>query len=290
MATNAIGTNIELAGWALVQQVTQPSGEYSAEYRGNMDTLSAAVAKVKATADYDTINVSVDASTGVATITISRGANNTATKVPTGETKMPTCNIAGSMLSPKLHQAPFFLVGEGDSATPLPLEMIKGIEWSLKNIGIVTTGDFFPGFNAAQLAKGHAYAAWRVFGIDTYLSPSYQMTITHYLEPAQKSNLAAYYKEAGKVWSWATAINKLPTALRPQDMGVPAWLAQAPSVSYTKDGITVTQVFIGAEKFPAFYPVETGTEGLTYEPPALPEGYWRDSKWVQSQMTSGEAS
>lgn len=290
MAIDSKGSNIEIEGWALVNATTQPSGEYTAEYKGDLSKLDEFLAAVNADASfhYDSINVSKDQSTGVATVSITANAD-VATKIPDGQTRMPTCTIQGTMLSPKLHQCPSLNqttdTQGATTETPLPLIALQSVEWNLKNKGIVTSGDFPPGIATENV---YLYARWRMFGLDTYLAPSYAMTVTIYLDIKQKAQIASYIKKAGKVWAWASAIDVLPISIQPQAIDVAAWLAQAPSIAYTKEGITITQVFIGAEKFPSFYEAETSD--LVYDPPAIPDGYWRDSEFVQAQQTSGEES
>lgn len=294
MAINKKGTNVDVLGWALVNATTQPSGEYTAEYRGSIDNLDAMLAKLGATGDdndnyYDSVQVTKDTQSGVATVTITAGAGTIEAKerIPAGETKMPTVSIQGSMVSPPLHQNPNFTTvtqeeGQAPVETPLTLEEIRCVEWCLKNQGMVTDGDLPVATN--ELVK--LYARWRMFGIDTYLAPSYVMTITRFLDVKSKNNVPNVIKDAGKVWSFATLAATLPTAVRPVNIGVPAWLAQAATVNYTKDGITVTQTFVGAQAFPNFYATES--PNLVYLPPAMPDGYWRDSKWMQNQISSGE--
>lgn len=289
MAIKSKGSNINVVGWALVNKTTQPSGEYSAEYKGDLSKLSDFYTAIAA-ADvyYDTINLSKDSATGVATVTITRAAADEKAKIPEGQTRMPTCTIQGTMLSPKLHQCPSFnQATDANGATtesPLPLIALQSVEWNLKNKGIVTSGDFPVGIASENVYR---YARWRMFGIDSYLAPSYAMTITIYLDIKQKAKIASYIKTAGKVWAWATAIDVLPPSIQPQAVGMAAWLAQAPSIAYAKEGITITQVFIGAKKFPSFYEAETAD--LVYDPPEIPDGYWRDSVFGQAQQTSGEA-
>lgn len=294
MAINKTGTNVDVLGWALVNATTQPSGEYTAEYRGSIDNLDAMLAKLGATdaendAYYDSVQVTKDTQTGVATISISAGAGTMEAKerIPAGETKMPTVSINGTMLSPPLHQNPNFTTvteeeGQAPVETPMTLQEISSIEWCLKNQGIVTNGDLPATTN--ELVK--LYARWRMFGIDTYLAPSYAMTITRFIDVKSKNDIKNKIYEAGKVWKFATLAAALPAAVRPVDFDVPAWLAQAPTISYTKDGITVAQTFVGAQAFPDFYAREA--EELVYLPPAMPDGYWRDSKLVQLQQSSGE--
>lgn len=290
MAISSKGSNIEIDGWALVNAITQPSGDYIAEYRGDASKLDEFLEEVNAdnSFHYDTINIAKDPTSGVATVTITANAD-VAVKIPEGQTRMPTCNIQGTMLSPKLHQCPSLnqtTNSQGATAeAPLPLEAIQSVEWNLKNKGVVTSGDF-PVTIATE--NVYLYARWRMFGLDTYLAPSYAMTITIYLDISKKTKIGDYIKTAGKVWAWASAINVLPETIQPQTIDVAAWLAQAPSIAYTKEGITITQVFIGAEKFPSFY--ESENADLVYNPPAMPEGYWRDSAWGQAQITSGDES
>lgn len=269
MATKAFGQsyNKALVGWAKVSELTQKSGETTIVFRGVATSLEQAISTIEADASiiYDKMQVDTDEETGTATITLTKSPTTTDSKPPSGQVRNPTCSIQGSMLSPQLHQHPTFSEGE----TPLTLSAIATTNYCLKNYGEVGTGDLH-----GEEASAFVYARWRSYGIDTYLAPSYTMTLTYYLEKISK--ISDFIAKAGKVFAFNTAIKLLPNDIKPEDIGVPAWLAQAPSISITSDGITVTQTFVGAKAFPSFY--ETEDKTLVYDAPDLPDVYWRDLK------------
>lgn len=283
----AVGTNIDVEGWALVSRVEQDGGGYTCEYRGAADKLDAMKAYLysnnqdgSAVNYFDSMDISIDSTSGVAIIRTNTSAitATTAERVPEDQTQQPTCVITGSMASPPIHQHPYFSENENADLN-LTLEDIQAVEWCLKNNGIVTAGDIH-----ATGMRVDEYARWRCFGIDTYLAPAYTMELTYYLKSSQKASIASFIKTAGKVWSLSSAIARLPASIQPlADTVPPAWLAQAPTINYTSNGITVSQSFVGAEKFPSFYKAET--EALVYDAPALPLQYWRESKF--RQLSSG---
>lgn len=283
----AVGTNIGIEGWALVSRVEQEGGGYISEYRGSADKLADMKAYLYSNTQaggavnfFDSMDVSVDSTSGIATIRTNTSANtaSSAERVPDDQTQQPTCTITGSMASPPIHQHPYFSENENADLN-LTLEDIQAVEWCLKNNGIVTAGDIH-----ATGMRVDEYARWRCFGIDTYLAPTYTMALTFYLKTSQKASIANYIKTAGKVWTLATSTAQLPPSIKPVANTVPpAWLAQAPTINYTANGITVSQSFIGADKFPSFYKAET--EALVYDAPALPLQYWRESKF--RQLSSG---
>jgi hypothetical protein len=286
----AIGTNINIEGWALVSSIPQESGAYVTEYRGSADKIDEMKAYLYAlnqdgtnTNYFDTLEVaSVDPQSGIAVIRTSTSASTATNKerIPDDQTQQPTCTINGSMLSPQLHQMPYFTSSE-DTAQNLALEDIQTIEWCLRNQGIVTDGDIRDAKSVDE------YARWRSFGIDTYLAPTYTMALTFYIKASQKKNLVQYIKKAGQVWKLESVIAKLPKSIQPNIDIVPqAWLAQAPTIAYTSNGITISQNFVGAEKFPSFYVAED--EKLKYDAPLLPSVYWRDTKF--RQLSSGQPS
>ena len=159
----------------------------------------------------------------------------------------------------------------------MPLSGIASVNYCLSKRGQVTTGNLH-----GETEITYLYARWRSYGIDTYLAPSYTMTITFYLKKASK--IDDFILKPCKVWTLATTLEEVPNDLRPKDIGVPAWLAQAPTINITRDGITVSQAFVGAEKFPNFYESEEKT--LVYEPPQLIDKYWRDD--AIENVSSGE--
>jgi hypothetical protein len=279
MATKAFGWNYDksLVGWAKVSETAQPSGEATIVFRGILSSLSSALTAI-ANDDkliYDAVSVDTDEESGTATITLTKSATTTESKPSTGQTRLPTVAIQGSMLSPQLHQHPTFSTGE----KPLTLSAIATTNYCLKNYGEVATGDLH-----GEEEIAFTYARWRSYGIDTYLAPSYTMTITYYLDKTSK--IDDFILEAGKVFKFSSAISRLPNDIKPTDIGVPAWLAQAPSINITSDGITVSQAFVGAKAFPSFYASED--KSLTYDAPDLPDIYWRDLKHKREH--SGEES
>lgn len=278
MANKALGASYKgVLGWTKVSDVPQTSGEATIVFRGVLSSL--AEAKIAIANDptlvYNTMQTETDEETQTATITLTKSAINTESKPnpEEGQTKLPTVSIQGTMLSPQLHQHPTFSSGEN----PLTLSAIAKINYCLKTLGNVTTGDL-----DGEPAIAKSYARWRSYGIDTYLAPSYTMTITYYLDKTKKAK--DFILEAGKVFKFVTAIAKLPKDIQPEDLGVPAWLAQAPSINITSDGVTVSQSFVGAKAFPSFYTAEDKV--LVYDAPELPDEYWRNR--LKQQLSSGQ--
>lgn len=267
-------------GWAKTSVTTQTGGAKTIEYQGNTDNLDDALAFIKLNEKYDDISISSDPTSGTSTITLTVNAQTAlatdTSTIPDGEVRMPQVAITGSMASPNLHQSPFFYKDAND---PLSLLAVQTIEYLLKNKGFVVEGDI------AQFgATDTLYALWKCYGMDTYLAPTYTMTITYSFEANAngKAKLSERILEAGKVFSWATVIASIPTGVQPASIGVPAWLANAPSISYDGDAITLTQSFTGADKFPNFYKREN--ENLVYAPPALPTVVIQEIE----EATSGE--
>ena len=272
MATKEIGSKLgEAFGWAKVSVITQPSGESVSVYRGSITYLDKAIAYIKSANGplYDSMDIDSDEESGTATITLNKSATTTDGKPDDGQTRNPTVSIQGTMLSPQLHQHPTF--SEGDNK--LTLSAIATTDYCLKNNGEVITSDL-NGENPLAII----YARWRAYGIDTYLAPSYTMSITYYLESTDKAK--EFILAAGMVCTFDTACAKLPNALKPEYLDIPAWLAQAPSINITDDGVTVTQAFIGAKAFPSFY--ETEDTKLVYDPPELSDEYWKKNKNANS--------
>ena len=273
MATKAFGSNIDVEGWALTSQIPQQSGEVITTYQGNASTLQDAIAYVEDEKNeiyFDSLEPDIDEQTGVATIKLTKSANNTITKpTSTSQVRTPTVVIQGAMLSPQLHMHPTF--------KDMPLSGIASVNYCLSKRGQVTRGNLH-----GEPEITYIYARWRSYGIDTYLAPSYTMTITFYLKKASK--IGDFILKPCKVWRFDTTLEEVPNDLRPTGINVPAWLAQAPNINSTRDGITVSQAFIGAEKFPNFY--ETEADNLVYEPPELIDKYWRDD--AIENVSSGE--
>ena len=268
MATKALGTNYQnVVGWAKAEETPQESGEKVVIFRGALVNLGAALSAIKAddTLIYDDVKIDTDAESGTATITLTKSPTTTTSKPGNDQVKNPTVSIQGSMLSPQLHQHPFFSQGE----KPLTLSAIATVNYCLKNYGEVAAADLERESNAALI-----YAQWRSYGIDTYLAPTYTMNITYYLSSTAK--ITDFIEVAGKVFKFDTVINRLPKDKQPPDISVPAWLAQAPSINITSDGITVTQSFVGATAFPSFYATEDKT--LVYDAPQLSDEYFYDLK------------
>lgn len=270
----------EAIGWAKTSVTTQTGGAKTIEYQGNTDNLSEALAYIKGAEKYDDITISNDPTSGTSTVTLSVNAQTALTEedstIPENEVRMPSVSIVGSMASPNLHQAPFFYSNENDK---LSLLAVQTIEYLLKNKGFVVAGDI------AQFgATDTLYALWKCYGMDTYLAPTYTMTITYYFEAnaSGKAKLSSRILEAGKVFAWASVIADIPNGVKPIDIGVAAWLANAPSISYDGDAITLTQSFTGADKFPNFYKREN--DNLVYAPPALPTVVVQEIE----EATSGE--
>lgn len=273
MATNAFGSNIGVDGWALTSQIPQQSGEVITTYQGNASTLQDAIAYVeneKNNIYFDSLETDIDEQTGIATIKLTKSANNTETK-PTNasQVRTPSVVIQGSMLSPQLHMHSTF--------KDMPLSGIASVNYCLSKRGQVTNGNLH-----GEPEITYLYARWRSYGIDTYIAPSYTMTITYYLKKVSK--IEDFILTPCKVWKFATTLENVPNDLRPKDIEVPAWLAQAPTINITRDGITVSQAFVGAEKFPNFY--ESEDKALVYEPPQLIDKYWRDD--AIENVSSGE--
>lgn len=283
-----IVVNDKNVGWAKTSVTTQTGGAKTIEYQGNTDFLSEALSYIKGNERYDDISISSDPTTGTSTVTLSLNAQTAlatsdAVVVPEDEVRMPTVAIVGSMASPNLHQAPFFYSNANDK---LSLLAVQTIEYLLKNKGFVVASDIaqFGGMDTL-------YALWKCYGMDTYLAPTYTMTISYFFEASAsgKTKLAQRILEAGKVWSWSKVIESIPSGVKPSDIGVPAWLANAPSISYDGDAITLTQSFTGADKFPNFYKREN--EDLVYAPPALPTVAIQDIEEISSGTeteTNGE--
>lgn len=268
MATKALGTNYQnVIGWAKAEETPQESGEKVVIFRGALVNLGVALSAIKAddTLIYDDVKIDTDAESGTATITLTKSPTTTTSKPGKDQVKNPTVSIQGAMLSPQLHQHPFFSQGQ----KPLTLSAIATVNYCLKNYGEVAAADLERESDAALI-----YAQWRSYGIDTYLAPTYTMNITYYLSSTAK--ITDFIEAAGKVFKFTTAIKRLPKDLQPKDIGVPAWLAQAPSINITSDGITVTQSFVGATAFPSFYSTEDKT--LVYDAPQLSDEYFYDLK------------
>jgi hypothetical protein len=278
MATLALGSNYnKILGWAKTSEVEQPSGEKVTVFRGVIAKLGDTLAAIAADKSlvYDDLKLEKDEELGTATITLTKSAVTTESKPANGQTRNPTVSIQGSMLSPQLHQHPTFANGKDK----LTLSAIATTNYCLKNYGEVATGDLH---GESEIA--YTYARWRSYGIDTFLAPSYTMTLTFYI--SNTSHVKSFIQKAGKVFSFNTAVSLLPNDLKPKGIEVPAWLAQAPSINITADGITVSQAFVGAQAFPSFY--ETESEDLVYTPPELKDVYWRDLKHKREH--SGEES
>ena len=272
MATKAFGYNYDqsLVGWAKVSETAQPSGEATIVFRGILTTLSSALTAIANDKNliYDAVSVDTDEESGTATITLTKSATTTESKPSTenGQVKNPTVSIQGSMLSPQLHQHPTFSTGD----KPLTLSAIATTNYCLKTYGEVANADL-----ERESETAITYAQWRSYGIDTYLAPSYTMTITYYISDPDKAK--EFILEAGKVFTFNTVIKNLKEDLKPKAIdNVGAWLAQAPSINITSDGVTVSQAFIGAKAFPSFYASEDKT--LVYDAPKLSDEYFYDLK------------
>lgn len=279
-----IKINDTSTGWAKTQVTTQSTGAKTIVYQGDTDNLSSALGYIKSVETYDDLTIASDPNTGTSTVTLNVTAvtanAEVATEIPEEETRMPTCSISGSMASPSLHQHPSFSPAEGDKLNILAMQVL---EYLLKNKGFISMGDLKT-FNSVEML----YAQWRVYGMDTYLAPTYTMTKTHSFEATKNGRTKAQgvILQSGKVFKFETVISSLPKAVQPIDIGVPAWLANAPSIAYDENGITVTQTFTGATAFPNFYDKED--ESLVYAPPTIPEINYNDN--ITDIGSSGNSS
>lgn len=266
-----IGSNINVEGWACTKDSTDINGERTIEYQGATANYNAALTAINATIKVYTERTSTeDPTTGITTISIVRSANldqddsqPDAPTVPIDEYQMPTVSIQGAMVQAQLHENPVFA-----SLTP---QDFRTVEWCLKNNGTVTIGDL--GLEADDASALAIYARWRVWGVDTYSVPVYNMTITHFLTTKKKASVNSYYREPSKVYSFNDATSTLPPLIKPQRVQigateVDAWFANAPSIQYTRDGITVSQTFVGALKYPSFYSGALTAEGSQYYTPS----------------------
>lgn len=279
MASKSLGGIDGLDGWAKTKDFIDQTGKRTIELKGSVDNLKEALKKVRE--DYDgssELNIDTDEQTATATISIVTSeieGGSIGTDADNDESKSPTWSLQGTMLSPQLHQSPYFQKGNNKLST----EAVVAVDYCIKNYGQVTRGDLF-----SQDSIAHLYASWRMYGIDTYLAPSYNFTVTHYLKAGRFDKVKNYVKKAGMVFKFDSIINNIPARLQPKDIDVKAWLAQAPTINMQGEEITVSQSFIGADAFPTFYEAED--QSLLYDAPQIPDGYWRNSKYIK--LTSGK--
>lgn len=269
MAIKEFGSGND-CGWSKTNDFVDLNGLHTIEFQGRADKIKEFYATLTSGEySWDRCETTLDQQTGVATIHIyDENSSEEVAHPTTEETRLPTVVIQGAMNALQLHQSPYF--NSSKAGESLTTEAIVATDYCLKNFGQVTSGDL-----NGENAVGIEYAQWRSFGIDTFLAPTYVMTITFYLN--SKSNIAKRIFEAGKVFKFASLLKDIPKKIQPIDINVPAWLAQAPSINSSTEGFVLSQQFIGAQKFPKFYPSED--DGLLYSAPALPDGKWKNTKY-----------
>lgn len=257
------GTALGLQGWVLVSETKDPeTNTTTTVFRGRLDLAEAAVNAALAL-PHDTIQLSEEPESGLATITLTRDEDTDAgSSVKPNETAQPEVTMQGSMVQVPIYQAPYFGLGDtkpDGTANGLAVQDVRKVDYAIRERGTVAYGrDVTEGTLAAH------YAEWTLIGQKTYEKPVYTMTITFHLKRSGRSRVSDLQDKAGTVVSFATAIRNLPSRLRPvQPDGFDKWLVQAPTTRYTTKGVDITVVYVGAKDWPNYY------DGGTWEPPSL---------------------
>lgn len=255
------GTALGLQGWVLISETKDPETNTTTTiFRGRLDFAQAAVNAALAL-PHDTIQLSEEPESGLATITLTRDEDTDAgSSVKPDETAQPEVTMQGSMVQVPIYQAPYFGLGDTEEPTGgLTVQDVRKVDYAIRERGTVVSGR---DVTAGSLAE--KYAAWTLIGQKTYEKPVYTMTITFHLKRSGRSRVSDLQDKAGTVVPFATAIRNLPSRLRPvQPDGFDKWLVQAPTTRYTTKGVDITVVYIGAKDWPNYY------TGGTWEPPSL---------------------
>lgn len=258
------GETLTITGWIVARDFTDPqSGEHQTIYKGRMDNLAAFLTELKKANGYDKIEVQKEESTATATVTITKtyGEDKDKPAKPgANEVALPDVTLQGSMIQVPLCQAPIFGLSE-EATSGLTVQRIKQIDYIIREKGTITQIE--AGNELAQ-----QYASWLLLGMKTFEKPVYTLSITHHLRIDKAEAVATFIQTAGTILTFAAITGNLPKRKKPyRPDGFDEWLAQAPSVKYGENAIDVSQTFIGAKKWPTYYPNGTWTPpGLEYRP------------------------
>ena len=257
------GASNPVSGWTLETSTEAADGSVSDRYSGTVTNADAALAALMAPASasaavqhYVDFAFQKDAARGMATIIAKREP-------------APVFNVGGNTVSLPLCQAPYWGLGwtewpSGNThhpalGDPLTIQDVKEIDWLLKQNGTLNGAQM--GTNTTRIE----YAKWIMADHATYLVPTYVFTVTLRKANATASDaLSAAYGRAGVV----STADALQTAFQfgsqaaegsyganvALPAGVDEWLGQTPRVAFERYAVAIVETFIGAAKFPTYYP------------------------------------